>query len=77
MPDFLKKSFTVYAGKITVGPDCFSKAETCKNNGVKCGDCVRVQGRFTNYMTSADQLKEWQTSNIKLAKERNAGTERN
>ncbi len=68
---YQKKSFKVYAGKITTEPACFSRAETCKNNGIKCGDCVRVQGKFTEYQTTDQQVKEWQESNLKLAEERN------
>jgi len=68
---YQKKSFKVYAGKPSAETACFSKAETCKNNGIKCGDCVRVQGKFTEYQTTDQQVKEWQESNLKLAEERN------
>ncbi len=73
MTSFTKKSFTVYPGSVS---SCVKEARDCLNYEAGCGSCVRVQGRFTNYMTAARQLKEWQTSNLKLAKERNAGTKR-
>ncbi len=47
---YLKKRFKVYSCKPSAETACFSKAETCVNKGTdKCRECVRVQGKFSNY----------------------------
>lgn len=52
MTEFTKHSFTVYPGRKHLG--CVKEARDCMNYGKRCHDCVKVQGKYTNYQKETD-----------------------
>ncbi len=51
--EYLKPSFSTMTGSNDDPCKCF-KGEKCENYHIKCKDCVRIQGKYTEWKSTSD-----------------------